>query len=91
MKAVRASVVVGDGRLPGVDVLVGVMVLTWVLEPVNDVIVERILVVWDAVNRWLEGWLISWRPTTTNSSWVMSLPITGVGHKEQSHPWSTMP
>ena len=42
--------VVGDGRLPGVDVMVGVIVLTWVLEPVNDVIVKGILVVWDAVN-----------------------------------------
>ena len=49
MKAVWASVAVGDGRLPGVDVLVGVVMRTWVLEPVNDVGVESILVFWDAV------------------------------------------
>ena len=49
MEAMWAAVVVGDGKLPGVDVLVGVEMRTWVLEPVNDVIVESILVVWDAV------------------------------------------
>ena len=42
--------VVGDGRLPSVDVMVGVIVLTWVFEPVNDVVVKGLLVVWDAVN-----------------------------------------
>ena len=41
--------VVGDGGLSGVDVLVKVVVSTWVLYPVNDVRVKSFLVVWDAV------------------------------------------
>ena len=55
MKAMWAGVVVGDGRLPGVDVLVRVKVLTWVLDPVNDVVVESILVVWDSIGLMVGG------------------------------------
>ena len=46
----RTSVVVGNGRLPSVDVVVRVIVLAWVLEPVNDIVIKGFLVVWNAVN-----------------------------------------
>ena len=51
----RTSVVVGNGRLPSVDVVVGVIVLAWVLEPVNDVVIKGFLVVWNASNLGVGG------------------------------------
>ena len=55
MKAVRTSVVVGDGRLPGVDVVMGVIVVAWVIEPVKDFEIKGLLVVRNAVNLEIGG------------------------------------
>ena len=55
MKAVRTSVVVGDGRLPNVDVVMGVIVVAWVLEPVKDIEIKGLLVVRNAVKLEIGG------------------------------------
>ena len=69
VEAMSAGALVGHYGAPCVDKLVRRVVGAIVIDRIDDVRAKRLIERGDLVGLPVGGWLISWRPTTTSSSW----------------------